>query len=127
VELTHQQPVGRRPLIQSYGGNGFEVSGRRRQGSILVLPDGTRDWSVDSMGDLSLPSLSPIIDFEPAVELLIIGCGATFSLPPVTLRDVLRSKDIGVETMDTGAACRTYNVLAGEDRRVAAALMALRG
>ena len=123
MELKHQPPVGGLQLVQSYGEGGFRVSGRRYQGSILILPDKTENWSIKAVADLSLPSLTPITDAEPAVELLIIGCGSTFALAPVTLREVLKSKNIGVETMDTGAACRTYNVLAGEGRRVAAALI----
>lgn len=123
MELVHQPPVGGLQLVQSYGEGGFRVSGRRYQGSILVLPDKTETWPIEAMADLSLRSLTPIMEAEPAVELLIIGCGPTFALAPVTLREVLKSKKIGVETMDTGAACRTYNVLAGEGRRVAAALI----
>lgn len=125
MELTHQPPVGGLQLVQSYGEGGFRVSGRRYEGSILVLPDRTESWSVETMAALTLPSLTPVIEAEPAVEILIIGCGPTFTLAPLTLREVLKSKKIGVETMDTGAACRTYNVLAGEGRRVAAALVAV--
>lgn len=125
MELTHQPPVGGLQLIQGYGDGGFRVSGRRYEGSILILPDRTESWPVGAMAALTLPSLTPIVEAEPAVEILIIGCGPTFTLAPLTLREVLKSKKIGVETMDTGAACRTYNVLAGEGRRVAAALVAV--
>lgn len=117
--------MGGLQLIQGYGDSGFRVSGRRYEGSILILPDRTEIWPVETMAALTLPSLTPIVDAEPAVEILIIGCGPTFALAPLTLREVLKSKGIGVETMDTGAACRTYNVLAGEGRRVAAALVAV--
>lgn len=123
MELIHQPPVGGRPLIQGYGDGGFRVSGRRYTGSILILPDATQSWPVGSMDELSLTSLTPIMEAEPPVELLVVGCGATFALAPVTLREVLKAKGIGIETMDTGAACRTYNVLAGEGRRVGAALV----
>ncbi len=125
MELQHQPPVGGLQLIQSYGEGSFKVSGRRYEGSILVLTDRTESWAIECFNDLSLPSLTSIIEAEPPVELLIIGCGSTFALAPVTLREVLKSKGIGVETMDTGAACRTYNVLAGEGRRVGAALVVL--
>lgn len=123
MELIHQPPTGGRPLVQSYGNGRFRVSGQPFQGSILLLPDRTEAWSVKSMADLTIKSLQPLIDFEPAIELLIIGCGPSLTPAPVTLRDVFRTKKIGVETMDTGAACRTYNVLAGEERRVGAALI----
>lgn len=125
MELVHQPPAGGLQLVQSYGDGGFRVSGKRYEGSILILPDRTESWAVESMAGLSLTSLTPIIEAEPPVEFLIIGCGATFALAPVTLREVLTAKKIGVESMDTGAACRTYNVLAGEGRRVGAALVAL--
>lgn len=125
MELKRQAPAGSLQIVESYGEGGFRVSGQRHQGSILVLPDRTIVWPVGDIAELSLPSLQPVIDAEPTVELLIIGSGARLALPPLTCREVLRSKGIGVEAMDTGAACRTYNVLAGEGRRVAAALVAL--
>ena len=125
MELTQQAPAGSLQIVESYGEAGFKVSGRRHSGSVLILPDVTHNWPVDDIAGLSLPSLQPIIDAEPAIEVLIIGCGARLALVPLTLREVLRTKSIGVEAMDTGAACRTYNVLAGEGRRVAAALIAL--
>lgn len=125
MELTREPPRGGLQLVQSYGDGGFKISGRRYSGSVLLLADATLPWNAPSLADLSLPSLTPIMEADPAVELLIIGCGASNSLAPVTLREVLKSKKIGVETMDTGAACRTYNVLAGEGRRVAAALIAV--
>lgn len=125
MELMQQPPVGGLQLVQSYGDGGFKISGQRHQGSLLVLADKVLPWNATNLADLSLPSLTPIMEADPSVELLIIGCGENFSLAPVTLREVLSSKKIGVETMDTGAACRTYNVLASEGRRVAAALIAI--
>lgn len=125
MELIHQPPLGGRPLVQGYGDGAFRVSGRRYQGSVLLLPDRTEAWSAVDMAGVTLKALQPLIEFEPAIELLIIGCGASLTPAPVTLREVFRSKGIGVETMDTGAACRTYNVLAAEDRRVGAALIGI--
>ena len=125
MELTQQKPRGTLQIVNSYGDGGFKVSGVRHQGSILVLPDVTASWPVERFEKLSLNTLQPIIDAKPAVEVLIVGCGPSLKLLPTTLRDVLRAKRIGIEAMDTRAACRTYNVLAGEGRRVAAALIAL--
>jgi uncharacterized protein len=125
MELTRQAPAGSLQLIQSYGEGGFRVSGVRHRGSVLILPDATASWLVARFGDLSIRSLQPIIDAVPAIEIAVIGCGRSPALLPTTLREVLQSRLIGVEAMDTGAACRTYNVLAGEGRRVAAALIAL--
>lgn len=112
-------------MVQGYSDGDFRVSGTRYQGSVLLLPDRVERWSVQGMADVTPSTLSPMLDFEPAIELLIIGCGAVLRPAPVTLREVFRTKGIGVETMDTGAACRTYNVLAGEERRVGAALIAV--
>jgi uncharacterized protein len=125
LELKKQAPAGGLQVIQSYGDGGFKVSGTQHRGSILVLPDNTMGWSVASALELTPSKLQPIIDADPVIEILIIGCGASLAMLPLTLREVMRSKQIGVESMDTGAACRTYNVLAGEGRRVAAALIAL--
>ena len=125
MELVHQPPSGGRPLVQGYGDGGFRVSGKRYRGSLLLLPDRAEPWPVQSMADLTIKSLQPLIDVEPVIELLIIGCGAMLAPAPVTLREVFRTKGIGIETMDTGAACRTYNVLAGEERRVGAALISV--
>ena len=126
MELTKQTPpVGGLQVIQGYGQASFKVSGVRYQGSILVLPDKTVSWPVERTSGLTLQSLQPIIEANPAIEILIVGCGASLLMLPLTLREVMRSKKIGIESMDTGAACRTFNVLAGEGRRVAAALIAL--
>jgi uncharacterized protein len=71
--------------------------------------------------------LAPIIAAGAAgqIELLLLGCGPRMALIPSTLRAALRAKGIVLEPMDTGAACRTYNVLAAEGRKVAAALIAV--
>lgn len=125
MELTKQTPLGSLQVIQGYGQASFKVSGVQHQGSILVLPDKTITWSVAEASELTLQSLQPIIEANPAIEIVIVGCGASVLMLPLTLREVMRSKKIGIESMDTGAACRTFNVLAGEGRRVAAALIAL--
>jgi len=85
----------------------------------------TMSWEVTSAADLSLPSLTKITEAETPVELLIFGCGPALTMPPTTLREVFQLKGIGFEAMDTGAACRTYNVLVNEGRQVAAALISL--
>ncbi len=123
MELIRQAPEGRLLLVQSYGESGFKVSGTHYAGPILILKDEVRPWPVAAGEELSLKSLEPVIEAAGEIELLIIGCGATARPAPVTLREALRAKGIGVETMDSGAACRTYNVLAGEGRRVGAALV----
>ena len=125
MDITQQAPKGGLQVIQSYGPGGFKVSGVRHQGSIFVFPDATLAWEATSPADLSLSNLSKMIETETPVELLIFGCGPKLTMAPTTLVEVLKHKGIGFEAMDTGAACRTYNVLASEGRKVAAGLIAL--
>lgn len=121
MDLTPLVPVGRQ-VIDSYRPSGFKVSGIVFDGAILVLPQRTQAWSPRSIGEVTLASLEPILT-PGAVELLLLGCGRRMVLVPAELRRALRGHGIVIDAMDTGAACRTYNVLLAEDRRVAAALL----
>ncbi len=111
-------------LINSYGEGGYRVSGVRYEGSVLVFPDKTEPWSIASMEDFTLDSLEAIAKADPAVEILLIGCGASMTFIEDNIRAALREKGITIDAMDSGAAARTYNVLLLEGRRVAAALIA---
>jgi uncharacterized protein len=122
MEFTPIAPEGRQ-LIQAYRQGGFTVSGTRHAGSILVLRDRTLPWTAHEFSAVTLKSLAPIT--EAGVEILILGCGDRFAQLPVELRAAIRAHGIVTEAMDTRAACRTFNVLVAEDRRVAAALIAL--
>lgn len=121
TDLIPAAPSGKQ-LIQSYGGGGFRVSGVRYRGSLLVFPETTLPWAV--AGDIVPASLVPVMEAVPAVELLLIGTGTAIVPVSADLRGELRARGIAVEVMDTGAACRTYNVLMVESRRVAAAVVA---
>jgi uncharacterized protein len=112
-------------LIQAYGNGGFRIAGVAHQGSVVVLPTRVEPWPVDAVATLAADSLDIVIAAEPRIELLLAGCGARAALLPSGLRQRLRASGIAVETMDTGAACRTYNVLVAEGRRIAAALIAI--
>jgi uncharacterized protein len=124
VEFTPVVAAGRQ-LIQAYREGGFTVAGIRHEGSLLVMPERTLPWRVEALSAISVESMAPITAAEPAVEILILGCGPSFAPAPPHLRDALRAHGIVVEAMATPAACRTYNVLLAEDRRVAAALIAV--
>lgn len=115
---------GRR-VIDGYGGGGFRVAGETHRGSTLVLPGGTFPWPVTEIANLSVESLAPVIASDPRPEILLIGCGRSAAMIPPVLRHALREQGIVIDAMDTGAACRTYNVLLAEERRVAAALIAV--
>jgi len=110
-----------RQVIESYGASGFRVSGNSYDGAVLVLPQATYSWPVAGLADLSATSLAPVID--AGVQILLLGCGRHMVPVPPKLRQELRDHGVVIDAMDTGAACRTYNVLLAEDRRVAAALL----
>lgn len=111
-------------LVNSYGDGGFRISGVRYDGNIIVLPNATSAWDIGSIEDLTVEALEPITNAVPAVEILLIGCGANMAFIDEGVRRALRAKGITIDSMDSGAAVRTYNVLLLEKRRVAAALIA---
>jgi uncharacterized protein len=115
--------AGRAP-IGGYGKGMFRTGGVQHRGSLLILPEGTFAWPVASAAELSLESLAPVLS-APSPGFLLLGTGAAQIFPDRSLRDALASAGLGLEAMDTGAACRTYNVLLGEERAFAAALIAL--
>ena len=120
------QPGSAAPrIIDAYGNGGFRIGGEGFQGSILVLPDGRiTSWSAD-LTALSPDSFAAVIALSPPPEILLLGCGARAVFVPPPVRQRLREAGIVVDAMGTGAACRTYNVLIAEERRVAAALVAV--
>ena len=113
-----------RQLIQSYGGGGFVIAGERHAGSVLVFPDRTIPWAVREFAEVAAPELVEATA-AAAIELLIIGSGGGAEPASPALRAALREAGIAVEVMETGAACRTFNILLAEDRRLAAALIAI--
>ena len=113
--------AGDRQLVQAYGDGAFRISGRQHAGSVLVFPDQVMPWS----GEVSTDGLAEVLARADGIEILIVGCGPSMRLIPSEVRTTLRNAGIVTEPMDTGAGCRTYNVLLTEDRRVAAALVAV--
>lgn len=115
----------RPPAIEGYGAGGFRIDGVVRKGSLIVLPNRIVEWSVASFAEVDVRSLPPTLFAAAGIELLLLGCGAGMALPPRDLRQALRAAGIVIEVMDTGAAVRTYTALLGEQRRLAAALIAV--
>lgn len=124
ADITPQVPQGRQ-LIQGYGDGGFRIAGTVHTSSVLVLPDQTLAWQATSYDDISVAGLAPLMSQSTGVEVLLIGCGARMGMPMAEIREALKAYSIVPEWMDTGAACRTFNVLLAEDRAVAAALIAV--
>lgn len=124
MDITPAVPTGSQ-LIQGYGPGLFRIAGVVHRSSVLVLPDRTLVWDVTEFGDISLGGFEPLLSQEMSVDVLLLGCGANMRLPPPDLRAALRQHGIVLDPMDTGAACRTFNVLLTEGRQAAAALIVL--
>ena len=118
-------PSQGRHLIEAYGDGGFTVAGEKIHGSLLIFPSRIDAWSAERPEDITLESLAEVFKEDPAVELLLVGCGALQVQPSAALRHELSAAGVVADFMNTGAACRTFNVLLAEDRRVAAALIAV--
>ena len=121
LDITPAVPAGRQ-LIQSYGAGRFRVAGQIHIGSILLTHANTLPLPVNKATDITVDNLFPVIN---RANILIVGCGAQFSPPSESLRSILKNKGMSLEWMDTGAACRTFNVLLIEERDAAAALIAV--
>ena len=122
MDITPPPAVGHQ-VIQAYGGGGFRITGARHEGAVLVLPEKTLSWPLAAPPAIDAESLVALRDTEAGVELLLIGTGARMARIEAELRRTVKSWGIVLDAMDTGAACRTYNVLMLEERRVAAALL----
>ena len=110
--------------IQSYCPEGVVVNGQlQTMPLILCAIQGPKTWSANSYEDLTQANFDELLAFQP--ELVIFGSGNRIKFPAPRLLQGLIHKGIGVDTMDNGAACRTFNVLAGEGRRVLMALLPL--
>ncbi len=122
MEFTPETAPGRK-LIQAYGDGGFRIEGERVAGSILIFPDRVLPLPVAGIAEITIESLAAVTGGQ--VDILVIGCGPRQHAVDPGLRASLRAAGVALECMDTGAACRTYNVLVSESRRVAAALIAV--
>ena len=115
--------------IDGYGNGGFRFGDMSHRGSILALPSGIYAWQATTPEDLNFQAFEQVVQearekSHGAFEHLIIGTGERM-LPLFDLRDALRKAGLAADPMATAAAARTYSILLGEKRRVAAALLAV--
>lgn len=113
------------PAIDAVGDLGFRIGGIRHDGSVLIVDDAVHPWPVRSMAELGPEAFTGVVQTAGAAEFVLLGTGLSQALPPRSVREALRSIGLGLEFMDTVAACKLYNVLASEGRRLAAALIAI--
>jgi uncharacterized protein len=111
--------------IDGYGNGGFAFAGMSHRGSLLCLPDSIWTWDVMQPGQIDRTSLQRVFEAANSIDTLIIGTGREVWIPPMGLRNALRTVKVVLDPMQTGPAIRTYNVMIGERRRVAAALIAV--
>jgi uncharacterized protein len=111
--------------IEAYGKGGFAFADMSHRGSLLCLPDAIWAWSVSKPAEIDEHSLARIFKAANSIDTLIVGTGTEVWLPPRGLREALRAVRVVLDPMQTGPAIRTYNIMLGERRRVAAALIAV--
>jgi len=111
--------------IDAYGDGGFRFAGLSHRGSLLCLPDGIWAWPVASPAAIDADALAPVFDRVGALDLFLIGTGRDIWVMPEALQERCREHGLRTETMQTGPAVRTYNILLAEGRRVGAGLIAV--
>jgi uncharacterized protein len=108
-------------LFSGYGAGYVAVNRVRYEKCVVVSPQAVSEWSASAFDALTAADFAFIAEMKP--EIVILGTGATQRFPGPELARALASSGAGVEIMDTRAACRTYNILASESRKVVAAIL----
>jgi uncharacterized protein len=118
TQLTHSN------TIESYSSEGIVINKIHYADSILVGPELlVADWAPQSCAELSFEHFRQILDLAP--EIILLGTGKRLRFPDNDILMAIMSRNIGIEVMDTRAACRAYNLIAGEGRVVVAALLGI--
>jgi uncharacterized protein len=112
-------------LIDAHGAGGFRFAGLSHRGSLLCLPDGIWPWPVVTPAEVTDEALSLVFERAGELDFFIIGSGTGPWIMPGPLRTRFREAHVSVDTMMTGPAVRTYNVMLMESRRVGAGLIAI--
>lgn len=111
-------------IIQSYAGGRFRISGEIFEHAVLVTQNSVKSWdAAASIKELAAEDFDPLIEMRDEFDVILMGTGEQMSFLPPDLKNALKKRGLHVEVMDSGAACRTYNVLMAEGRRVVAALL----
>jgi uncharacterized protein len=111
--------------IDAYGRGGFRFAGMSHRGSLMCLPDGIWPSPITRPQEIDAAALALVLDAEPRIDHCLIGSGRDPWLAPRELAARFAERGIALESMTTGAAVRTYNILIAERRRIAALLIAV--
>ncbi len=121
--MTDRRPhLPRQATIESYGNGGFRFADMSHRGSLLSLPSGMYAWEPADVTRLSEADFADLFAETDQIDLLLIGTGTEIKPVPEALKGRFRDRLMQSDPMRTGDAIRTYNILLGERRRVAAAL-----
>lgn len=115
----------RQALIDAHGGGGFRFGGMSHRGSLLCLPDGVWAWPVNAPAAITEEALAQVFAGAQDLDFFIVGTGTAPWIMPAALRERFREAHVSADTMTTGPAVRTYNVMLMEGRRVGAGLIAV--
>ena len=109
--------------VEGYGDGGFRLNGRRFEGTVCLLPSGISSPEVQAVGDLDGSNWpQEILDQAAELDVLLVGTGATMVLIPKVAKQALSAAGLHCEPMNTGAGCRTFNVLVLDGRKIGALL-----
>jgi len=114
-----------RAPIEAYGNGGFRFADMSHRGSLLIVPSGIYAWSVASMNEVTPEVCAAFLREMAPPAFVLLGTGLKHEMPAEPIRKLFAEARLGLETMSTGAACRTYNVLLAEGRDVGAGLIAV--
>jgi uncharacterized protein len=117
-------PAARGPLVRGFSGRGFAIEGEVYEG-VLLTPLAAVRWDAPALDALLPEDVAPLLALAPAPEFVLLGTGETQGFPPRAFIVALDRQGIGVEAMDSRTAARTWGLLRGEGRWIAAALMPL--
>jgi uncharacterized protein len=111
--------------IDAYGNGGFRFAGMSHRGSIQCLPSGIHGWAAATASDISVAALARPLAEAGLYEVLLVGTGRDILPVAADVRAALAAVGVRMDVMTTGSAARTYNIMLGENRKVAAVLLAV--
>ena len=121
MKLSEDKPANSH-IIRGYDSHSIDINGKLYTQSLVVSKQHlVTDWPVKSVADLNQSTLAALLVIQP--EVVLIGTGLRLQFPHPECYASLLNQGIGVEFMDSGAACRTYNILLGEERKVIAGII----
>ena len=125
MKIELDSDIGNRYRVDGYENGRLSINKEIYTRSLILTPETLEpDWPPQSLADLAMQHIEQLLEYDP--EIVLLGTGSTLVFPTDEILVAVQQSRIGIEVMDTGAACRCYNVLVSEERRVVAGLMPIR-